>query len=204
MFHIIYKIANLIDGKIYIGAHSTTHLDDGYMGSGKYLKRAMKIHGKQNFTKEILFVFDTKDAMFAKEAELVTEEFITTHNTYNLKVGGSGGNPGIIGAFAGKRHTDATKQKLREANLGKTHTLESRLKLSANNYAKTDEGRRRSSERLTGRTCSEEHRMRVSQAILGKVLINDGVVNKRISKEELDFYLSQGWVKGRKKNTSRL
>lgn len=172
------------------------------MGSGKYLKRAMEIHGKQHFTKEILFTFDTKDAMFAKEAELVTEEFIATHNTYNLKVGGSGGNPGIVGAFAGKHHTDETKQKMREANLGKTHTLESKLKMSANNYSKTDEGRRRISERLTGRTCSEEHRMRVAQANLGKVMINNGVVNKRISKEELAFYLIRGWVKGMKKRTS--
>lgn len=37
----IYKITNLLDGKMYIGKHKTTNIDDGYMGSGKHLKCAI-------------------------------------------------------------------------------------------------------------------------------------------------------------------
>jgi len=91
MHYIVYKTTNLLDGKFYIGTHRTPNLNDGYMGSGKYLKRAIDKHGPQNFRRDILFVFDNADDMFAKEAELVTEELLTNENTYNLKVGGFGG-----------------------------------------------------------------------------------------------------------------
>ena len=30
----IYKITNLLNGKMYIGQHTTTNIDDGYMASG--------------------------------------------------------------------------------------------------------------------------------------------------------------------------
>ena len=55
-FYIVYKITNQINGKFYIGVHATSDVNDGYMGSGKYLKRAQNKHGIENFTKEILLL----------------------------------------------------------------------------------------------------------------------------------------------------
>lgn len=91
MFYTIYQITNNVNGKIYIGKHQTKDLNDVYMGSGKHLRYAIEKYGIENFSKEILFIFDNEDEMNAKEAELVTEEFCFRENTYNLCPGGKGG-----------------------------------------------------------------------------------------------------------------
>ena len=54
MFYYIYKITNINNGCFYIGSHKTYDLNDGYFGSGIYLKRAIKKYGKESFKKEML------------------------------------------------------------------------------------------------------------------------------------------------------
>ena len=49
---IIYKTTCLINGKIYVGQDSKNNPD--YLGSGIYLNRAIKKHGKENFKKEVV------------------------------------------------------------------------------------------------------------------------------------------------------
>jgi hypothetical protein len=91
MYYTIYRITCKITGKIYIGKHQTKDLHDGYMGSGKLLMRAQKKYGLENFSKEILHVFQTEEEMNIKEAELVTEEFCLREDTFNICPGGKGG-----------------------------------------------------------------------------------------------------------------
>ncbi|WBF78789.1 endonuclease [Acinetobacter phage vB_AbaM_DLP2] len=86
-----YKITNLLNGKFYIGVHKTENLDDGYMGSGRYLNNSKSKHGVENFKKEILMFHDSEDEMFEMEALIVDQEFVDRKDTYNLKLGGQGG-----------------------------------------------------------------------------------------------------------------
>ena len=91
MFYILYQVTNNLNGKIYVGVHKTKKLDDGYMGSGKVINSAIKKNGIENFTRVILEQFDDSAAMYAREKEVVTDEFLARDDTYNLRRGGSGG-----------------------------------------------------------------------------------------------------------------
>jgi RNase P/RNase MRP subunit p29 len=89
MFRFLYKTTNLINKKIYIGIHSTEDIEDGYLGSGVYIRRALKKYGKENFKREILQFFDTEEDMRLAELEIVNEEFLQRKDIYNLTLGGT-------------------------------------------------------------------------------------------------------------------
>jgi len=59
----IYKITNLLNGKMYIGQHTTSNIDDGYMGSGKIIKYALKKYGAENFRKEWLMFCEDEEEL---------------------------------------------------------------------------------------------------------------------------------------------
>ena len=87
-YHYFYKIINLINNHFYYGIHSTNNLDDGYMGSGSRLHHAYKKYGIENFKKEILKYFDTREELAQYEADVVTEELVLDENCYNISCGG--------------------------------------------------------------------------------------------------------------------
>lgn len=91
MYYTVYKVVNKVNGREYIGKHKTTNLADGYLGSGKLLRSAIKKYGKDCFSKEILFIFSSELEMNKKEEELVTEAYCQLDSNYNLKPGGRGG-----------------------------------------------------------------------------------------------------------------
>jgi hypothetical protein len=75
-FHFIYKTTCLINGKYYIGMHSTNELNDGYIGSGKRLWYSVRKYGKENFKCEILEFLPDRELLAVRERELVNEEIL--------------------------------------------------------------------------------------------------------------------------------
>ena len=63
VFYGIYKITNLVNGKMYIGRHKTDNVDDGYMGSGILIRRAVAKYGVENFRKEWLMFCEDEEEM---------------------------------------------------------------------------------------------------------------------------------------------
>lgn len=90
-YFLIYQITNLLDNRIYIGAHCTNNENDAYMGSSNRLKKDIKKYGRENFLKQILFSFSNKNDMLEKEKELVDKEFCYRSDTYNQRIGGVDG-----------------------------------------------------------------------------------------------------------------
>jgi group I intron endonuclease len=171
MIYYIYKIINLCNGKIYIGMHRTKFLDDGYMGSGKLLKAAIKKYGKENFQKEILEIFDNEEDMISKETELVTDEFVLSENNYNIMPGGKFGSLERNNlTFKSRKHSKDTIEKIRSAAIGRRHSDDSRKKISENNFSKTDPVKQKEHAKKAGSyTRSEEHKRKIAEAIKNKL-----------------------------------
>lgn len=87
-YNYVYKIINNLNGMEYTGVHSTDNLDDGYMGSGTYLRNAIRKYGQSNFKKEILEYCNSRTEALNKEKEIVCVDYIRKRKVYNLVLGG--------------------------------------------------------------------------------------------------------------------
>jgi hypothetical protein len=88
---IVYLTICKIDNKGYVGVHNTDTPDvfDDYLGSGKYLKRAIKKHGKKNFIRKTILVGLESYCYFMEDPliDLYQTNAITGHG-YNIAIGG--------------------------------------------------------------------------------------------------------------------
>lgn len=212
MFYTIYQITNNINGKIYIGKHQTSNIDDGYMGSGKLLQRAIIKHGIENFSKSILFVFDNQYDMDKKESELVDEQFCLMESTYNIKIGGTGGfdfiNKHKLGFGQGDFHTAEAKSKIsqwQEAYWPNETANKKEYRISQiKKWAKTDRNVNKFNSQNNPMN-NPDQKAKHKKALEGKfkgsdnsqfgtMWITNGVVNQKIKKTD---QLPDGWKKGR-------
>ena len=201
----MYKITNQVNGKIYIGAHRTDNLDDGYMGSGKIIRAAIAKYGVANFTKQILHVFSVEQQMFDEEKNLIS----AYRPDYNIRPGGAGGfsreeaqrgaaisqnNPNFVGKGA-LAHKAKREQNPEWAQAIIEKQLATRRKRygtaqpqKSSDYQVSDQTRLKISESMKGNCVGDRN----SQ--YGSMWITDGTINRKVKAVDP---IPAGWYKGR-------
>lgn len=127
-FFYLYKITNVLNGKVYIGqsvspeARWRRHKSDARTGKNQfYLYRAMRKDSLQNFTFEII-----AQAKSLEDIDIIEVVCIRQYNSsdkkygYNIALGGNGKR--VV--------SEETKRKLSKINTGKKATEETKNKMS--------------------------------------------------------------------------
>lgn len=126
----VYRI-NFDDGTTYVGAKKIFDIHGketnwrDYKSSSNKVKEKLETECKAEFI-IIEACSDWETALQSEEAILREHDAVSNSNYLNMSLGGR------AGAFTGKKHTEATKQKLREKNIGKSgykHTQERKDKI---------------------------------------------------------------------------
>lgn len=163
---------------------------------GLNITKAIKKYGKENFKKEILYFCEDKESLNKKEREIVNEEFISRDDTYNLCLGGQADTEQWA-----KAGIKAIKKILSDPEKRKEH-IEKIKKAQAEigfNY-KTFVGKKH--KESTKQLMSEIAKTRTGElnSSFGTCWIYNEKLNKnkKIKKEDLQNWLDQGWIKGRK------
>ena len=187
MFYLIYKTTNLINGKFYIGMHKTKVLEDGYLGSGKLLVRAIEKYGKDNFTREVLVICSSEEEMKVAERILVVcDESVS----YNLCPGGHGGfgfiNANLPNGFKGKKQSERHHKSIVERFKNNPVTVRTREKLSKlaieRNFPQAFRGRTHHPESIEKIRSHAKGRVGGKNSQYGSMWITNGTVNRKIKR----------------------
>jgi hypothetical protein len=202
-FNFIYKTTSLINGRFYIGMHSTNTLEDGYLGSGKLLRYSVKKYGSENHKIERLEFFEDRIKLAERESEIVNESLLKDPLCMNLGLGGQGG---ILNEEHSKNLRHGASIFL------KNQWKENYKKMCQQNSEKVKIAHKNGSLRydnMLGKHHSEESKKNIGKSNsvsqkgeknsqFGTCWIIRSNENKKINLSELESYLSQGWIKGRK------
>ncbi len=162
-FHFIYKTTCVITGRYYVGMHSTDDMDDGYLGSGRFIVNSVRKHGKENHRREVLELLPTREELRVREGQIVNADLLSDDSCMNLNLGGLTGD---------LKDPTSAREKMRRAKLGKHFPELSRAKKGKTTWMK---GKRHTPEAIEkikknhvgmlGKTHSEETRRKMSEAI---------------------------------------
>jgi hypothetical protein len=125
--------------------HSTSNLNDEYLGSGSYLWRSIRKYGRENHHREVLEFLPDRISLREKEREVVNETMLNDPLCMNLHKGGA---DAPMSNFGSKR-TEETKNRM------------SAIQQIVQKKPEVIEKRR---QKLIGQKRSNEHREKMSKA----------------------------------------
>jgi group I intron endonuclease len=181
--YVVYKLTNTVNGKQYVGITKYDvderfkgHVKAASRGVNTYLARAIRKYGTDCWDKEVI-VSGVPDYMVQAFEMYWIRELDTFNTGYNLTLGGEGTKgkarpKGKYSAWYGRRHTEETKQLIREKALGrklsqktKMALAEARRKRHAKGWSHTEETKKKMSELKIGKPGhkhTEEHKRRIA------------------------------------------
>lgn len=191
MYGYIYKTTNLITNKIYVGQKkSNKFLGTKYLGSGTHLKESVKHHGKENFTVE--FIDSAETATELNEKEIYWIDKLDARNPqvgYNISLGGDGNTSGTSWNKGLTKEQDERLICSEQTRMKRSESLKRSYAEGQHKVNFTDEIRAKMSAKAKARP----HLPTTN----GKKVINNGETNKMVYPQELETYLSNGWVVGK-------
>jgi len=194
----VYKTTHIASGKYYIGVHFTDNPHDEYLGSGKIIRRYVSKYGNAAFSKEILACFDERILAYRLEESLVTEETLSDPKCLNLKPGGRGGwLPEYRTKGATVRNQIPIENRTRE-NLRASSKRRWDSGLMSHINPVTFAGRfhtKQTKSAIGAANAIAQAGPRNSQ--FGTCWVTRDQTNRKIKREELEAYTTQGWSKGR-------
>lgn len=215
MIHYVYEITNNINGKIYVGVHSAKDIDDGYMGSGKHLKRAIRKYGIDNFAKRIIEFYSSIDECYSAERDIVNAEFVARSDTYNLKIGGEGGWDHVTKSDSFSKHcSDAARSgnTIRWKNEDWSNTQRAKIserlveehaagKRDLTNFIHSFAGKKHTEEtkNIIGAKAAKRQKGSGNSNFGKKWMYSLALkTSKPVKNEDIDKHIAEGWIVGRK------
>lgn len=151
----IYVTVNKLNGKKYIGQHSTWNKN--YLGSGTCLNRAINKYGIENFERFIIDLAESQYELDERETFYINEEWgniVKSQDWYNIKDGAQNGGDTFAGLS--EEEMEKIKEKISEVHKGKIVSEETRKKMR---------------DAQLGKILSKEHRKKISEAQFKAVVI---------------------------------
>ena len=172
----VYKIVNIVNGKLYVGSSTNvkyrlwrhTHELRRNVHENKYLQNAWNKHGEACFS-FIVLLYYKKEKLLEKEQKMINHYKSTwQHNGYNIC--------SIAGNCLGITRSEKTRSKMRgntnaKGTKGFKHSLETRMKMSQAKIGK--------SAGMSRKFHSEETKKRMANAKKGKVSPKKGKTYKK-------------------------